>query len=306
MIEAKELRSLQEAYLSIYEDKETVEEDYLTEEVEAWVNSLIEEGYDLSDYTWDEMAEIYLDEELTGKRKTRAIRKFNSQNENPGRPDTNLAAVATMRHGSRATTHGNSVIYPADKTDTGNRPTKRGGSGEKGKPKTGYYDGGTELDRGSGNAAKRRMKEEVEAWVNYLVDEGYDLSEYTWDEISEIYLSEANKGDEHVTSNMYTSDNDIKTAKKRRRQIRDFKDVLHPDDYGSQGEPVRQKTHAQRRGVRTRGSGVREDADIYDIILSHLLDEGFATDEESAQGIMVNMSEDWRQSIVNEARKNSN
>lgn len=32
------------------------------EELELWVNELIEEGYDLSDYTWDEMAEIYLDE----------------------------------------------------------------------------------------------------------------------------------------------------------------------------------------------------------------------------------------------------
>jgi len=29
------------------------------EEVEAWVNQLVEEGYDLSEYTWDEMAEIY-------------------------------------------------------------------------------------------------------------------------------------------------------------------------------------------------------------------------------------------------------
>jgi len=29
------------------------------EELELWVNDLIEEGYDLSEYTWDEMAEIY-------------------------------------------------------------------------------------------------------------------------------------------------------------------------------------------------------------------------------------------------------
>jgi hypothetical protein len=129
---------------------------------------------------------------------------------------------------------------------------------------------------------------------------------------------------------MYTSDNDVKTAKKRRRQIRDFKGVLHPDDYGSQGEPVRQKTHAQRRGVKTRGSGMKEEedkfgkrdatdrqsdkiksdmmsrkkgaryeqVDIYDIILSHLLDEGYAKTPESAEAIMVNMSEEWRESVV--------
>jgi hypothetical protein len=32
------------------------------EEVELWVNELIEEGYDLSGFTWDDMFEIYLDE----------------------------------------------------------------------------------------------------------------------------------------------------------------------------------------------------------------------------------------------------
>ena len=37
--------------------------------------------------------------------------------------------------------------------------------------------------------------------------------------------------------------------------------------------------------------------DIYDIILSHLLDEGYAETLEQAEAIMVNMSEDWRESI---------
>ena len=34
------------------------------EDFEFWVNELVEEGYDLSDYTWDEMYEFYLDEAL--------------------------------------------------------------------------------------------------------------------------------------------------------------------------------------------------------------------------------------------------
>jgi hypothetical protein len=38
--------------------------------------------------------------------------------------------------------------------------------------------------------------------------------------------------------------------------------------------------------------------DIYDIILSHLLDEGYAETQEAAEVIMVNMSEDWRESIM--------
>ena len=41
-----------------------------------------------------------------------------------------------------------------------------------------------------------------------------------------------------------------------------------------------------------------EQVDLYDIILSHLLDEGYAETPEAAEAIMVNMSEEWRQSII--------
>jgi hypothetical protein len=42
----------------------------------------------------------------------------------------------------------------------------------------------------------------------------------------------------------------------------------------------------------------REQTDIYDIILSHLLDEGYAETQEAAEVIMVNMSEEWREEIM--------
>jgi hypothetical protein len=80
---------------------------------------------------------------------------------------------------------------------------------------------------------KSLAHEEVEAWVNDLVEEGYDLSEYTWDDMVEIYESSFDVGE-----------------------------------------------------------------DLYDIILSHLLDEGYAESVEQAEVIMVNMSEEWKQDIV--------
>jgi len=42
----------------------------------------------------------------------------------------------------------------------------------------------------------------------------------------------------------------------------------------------------------------KEQVDLYDIIFSHLLDEGYAKTPEAAKAIMVNMSEDWREDIV--------
>ena len=41
----------------------------------------------------------------------------------------------------------------------------------------------------------------------------------------------------------------------------------------------------------------KEELDLYDIILSHLLDEGYAKTSEAAEAIMVNMSEEWRESV---------
>ena len=43
-----------------------------------------------------------------------------------------------------------------------------------------------------------------------------------------------------------------------------------------------------------------EQKNIYDIILSHLLDEGYADTQEAALAIMGNMSEEWKDTIVEE------
>ena len=78
-------------------------------------------------------------------------------------------------------------------------------------------------------------KADFELWVDELINEGYDLSEYTWDDMAEIYMSEG-------------------------------------------------------RGY-------------YDIILTHLLDEGYAEDIDSAEAIMVNMSEEWVSDVVEGYKK---
>jgi hypothetical protein len=57
------------------------------------------------------------------------------------------------------------------------------------------------------------------------------------------------------------------------------------------------KSAAARRRER-KSAQANESVDLYDIILSHLLDEGYADTEQAAEAIMVNMSEDWRESIV--------
>jgi hypothetical protein len=48
---------------------------------------------------------------------------------------------------------------------------------------------------------------------------------------------------------------------------------------------------------RTQGM-LNQDVDLFDLIKGHLLDEGYADTEESALVIMANMSEEWKQDIV--------
>ena len=59
---AQDIRNLQEAYMEVYAPQELIEEK-VWGEVENLVNYLIEEGYDLSDYTWEEMYESYIEEQ---------------------------------------------------------------------------------------------------------------------------------------------------------------------------------------------------------------------------------------------------
>jgi len=51
-------------------------------------------------------------------------------------------------------------------------------------------------------------------------------------------------------------------------------------------------------GAPLRKEPLWNSVDIFDIIKGHLLDEGFAETEESAMVIMANMSEEWRQDIL--------
>jgi hypothetical protein len=45
---------------------------------------------------------------------------------------------------------------------------------------------------------------------------------------------------------------------------------------------------------------LNQNFDVFDAVLGHLIDEGYADTEEAATAIMANMSEDWRESIVEE------
>ena len=80
------------------------------------------------------------------------------------------------------------------------------------------------------------LAEEVAAWVNELVEKGYDLSEYTWDDMVDYYFTEAK------------ADDDLTTLQKIRKRNK---------DYAIEGEPAGEQT-SNRRAERGSQRGVKK------------------------------------------------
>jgi hypothetical protein len=195
-------------------------------------------------------------------------------------------------------------------------------------------------------------KQDFENWVDSLLDEGYDLSDYTWEEIYEAYVEEARaegvkaykpqnrkplpqakplsgeKGDgsgygpdekfkdwkDRATpaSTLKRKGGETETVSQRMNREKPYGKRMTGQmarEYGSRhaaevtrvvkgaGEPQavtypRQKSKVSKEIIR------KEEVDVYDLILSHLLDEGYASTPEKAKNIMVNMSEEWIASII--------
>jgi hypothetical protein len=156
-----------------------------------------------------------------------------------------------------------------------------------------------DYDRGSGNAAKRRAaaltKPEAKKFPNRLTrsdKQGIkDSYEYQLDEKTA------------TSPSRYDVRKGLDAETRRKRRSRDF------DTYGGENQDPDERTISTSKGEggitknpkklrKQKAMGeFREQVDIYDIILSHLLDEGYAETQEQAEVIMVNMSEDWRESI---------
>lgn len=54
-------------------------------------------------------------------------------------------------------------------------------------------------------------------------------------------------------------------------------------------------------GTKVQVKPMEEEVDVYDLIRSYLIDEGYAETPEAAFAIMANMSDGWRKSIVEQS-----
>ena len=127
------------------------------------------------------------------------------------------------------------------------------------------------------------------------------LDVYENEQLDEISQKTATSAFAKRATNEFESDSDnprdfTKSGKSKADETRSRIDKK----YGkAAGKSADRAAHAGIFG-RKSFSMPKESYDLYDIILSHLIDGGYAETEGAAESIMVNMSEDWRESIVEE------
>jgi len=209
---SQDLQNLQEAYTQVY----SVDE---------------ERAPGVKPYTPNRRQPLPEPKPLSGETGDRsgygADEKFKKPDDRIKKPGTEVPPVQTYGRISRFIPHGIGAH--------GNRVRSRNSTViglDPGAPRSEVIPP-QEKKKPSREIVRKTKKEDFELWVNNLLDEGYDLSGYTWEGLYEEYIQ-------------------------------------------------------------------NEAYDIYDVILSHLINEGYADTFESAEVIMVNMSEEWRESILSE------
>lgn len=105
------------------------------------------------------------------------------------------------------------------------------------------------------NEKKQFNREEFDNWVNSLVEEGYDLSEYTWDEMLNIYEAEGSYGE---TPKAYSAASKTKMTAKRKPFLKAMQRRTNPanrtDSYGSPRKGMTASDREEARAGAAHGS----------------------------------------------------
>ena len=323
----KEVYSLMEAYQAVYAPQELTEEQ-VWEGVENWVQSLLEEGYDLSDYTWEEMYEGYITEILGMPGAQNAgtkVRELGGAIVNKGVSDVSKLARGTA---DVAGAYGQGFV--GQKTTSSN-PLAKGynaasrfmsaparavtsfGAGVLGV-------GGQSNSKIVANPQKPKISaDRPQSKFAGARDAAFEKAKQIKGSpvLGPKIVGSGGNGNTSPTparpAASTTSSSPAATAPSSSPAAKtttpEKKMGGDPMDQWARANPtLAAKVKPGQSGyntIRTRldaDNDRQENYDAYDLVLSHLINEGYADTQEAALAIMGNMSEDWKQSIV-ETRK---
>jgi hypothetical protein len=266
-----EVKSLMEAYSEVYVSQELTEEQ-VWEEVENWVNSLLEEGHDLSDYTWEEMYDAYIEEQ--GPRSSRGVK--------------DPAVQARLRGIGNTLLYGNAAGKKPEAPVTRNRNVRGGGTI---KPPAAAAPAKPAPTPAARPAAKPAPTPAARPAAKPAPTPAAKPA--------------AKPAPTPTSTPKPTTPTASPVAKKPSlaSQAAGIRSMTAASQ-ARQSAPAPQlsaRAQALKSGGPQGGARARmlnQDLDLFDVIKGYLLDEGYADSEKSALVIMANMSEEWKQSIV--------
>lgn len=296
---------LMEAYNNVYAPQELTEEQ-VWEEVEDWVNSLVEEGYDLSEYTWEDMYEEYLNEmgQPGGNRPggNRPISNAPYQSRfarpmNAGTPQQTGRGTAVSRP-QIGGLGGLGVGYRGAEL----QQAARARASQVGTPRQGTAGGPT--TRGNTPIGPSPTRPAVQAPTTPARPSTTPARPAITPTSQKPVASSTTTA---PTAPASTPAAPARTFNPLMQRTFGYQTGNAPSQIAaaSAGKPIPSGTALGsaanpevRRRLNLPQKNLNQNFDPFDVVLGHLIDEGYADTEEAAAVIMVNMSEEWREGIL--------
>ena len=288
---------LMEAYQAVYASQELTEEQ-VWEEVETWVNDLIEEGYDLSDYTWEEMYESYIEEQgaVQGSLFTNKGTTQNFRGKPGGKPRTPFVRTEPVptRSGVQPTPPRTSASTARQSPGQLSIPSPNKPTTAKPNP---YRPGATVRATGP-NMDKFPQ---LQRFANQVRRVAEPVSRFAGAAAGLTRITPAGVA-AAVSAPRPTAPGTLTAALKKG----DYKPQQGPKN-PDQGLTKSQSFDRAYKTAKNKKNGIGSTftwnnksykVEEYDALFSYILDEGYAETPESAEVIMANMGEEWISTIL--------
>jgi hypothetical protein len=318
MLDIRDLLNLKEAYAEVYASQELTEEQ-VWEEVETWVNSLLEEGYDLSDYTWEEMYESYLEEApmtafqaaggnaklaqlnkgLSPRSSLRAtaqsIERQGQQNlYKAGGGDAAIAKGPTRSQNLRG--GGSRQVPTRTRQDVINRGTvaaaKPATPTKPATPAAARPAASTPARPAATSPAASRPAAGAPARPTATAAAPKPAATAPAAKPAGSAMDQFAKANPKLAASAAERDRTRGTSATTNPLMKDMKSRLPAPKTPS---PTTAKTGFD---LAKKGVNLAAGFDMFDVVKGYLIGEGYADTEEAALAIMINMSEEWKQSII--------
>ena len=322
-ITSHQVVDLMEAYNAVHAPQELTEEQ-VWEEVETWVNSLVEEGYDLSEYTWEEMYEEYITEIGVNFGGQKAVDKVRSNMAAERQSNAKLDAQRAQRFG--AGSYRTAGPAPTAAKPTAAAPAKYKSSSD-GKMYKNYNDAlaaknsrtgalatqqglNRTFKAGGGNAAVAQGKNPLSVMAQGSTNLQRQQRPAAPAPGGSPRPSAAPVAARPATpapvaarpaTPAPTARNGFGAPTAPVAAQSSVSSVTAPAAPASRPSLASQNSDIGdmiKKSQARQASMLKQDFDPFDVVLGHLIDEGYADTEQAALQIMANMSEEWRESIV--------